>query len=347
MNPRLDKTRIKESLRPSTVLRSHGIRFTRRAGQVIFRICPVCGERSRTDAVAASEETGAWFCHVHGCRGDIFALVAGLGGLDLRAGFTKVLEEAAAIAGVDAVVNTTRALRPRAKTSRPPPFHDDTERNAASNAIAARLWWALAAESAAGSAYLRQRGLDREVLGDTVRFSKPGWPSVPLYSFDGELVNVLTRRFPSAEPVSRRVRPELDWPHVIRHNNAPKVRGLAGCTTKGTLVGRLRDAKSRDIVIAEGVFDSLTAIQAWPDAAVLGASGASNLPEIARRAGPILRANGKNCRIVMDADDPGERAAAEAIAILRNDRVPSSQIEIVDIGSAHDLNSALLDGWSP
>lgn len=345
MIQRLDKGRIAEALRPSRVLATHGIKFTRHGGQLKFGTCPKCGKRSRSDTVSANEANGVWFCHRCQARGDIFAMVAGLSGLDLRAGFVKVLEESAAIAAVNATVDTSATPYQRVRELRPPPSHDDSERNTTSNAIAKPLWLSLATESAAGSEYLNQRGLKRDVLDDAVRFSKPGWPSVPLYSFDGELVNVITRRFPWAEPVSRRVRPGMDWPHVIRHNDASKVRGLTGCTTKGTMVGSLRAAESRDVVIAEGVFDTLTAIQAWPEAAVLGASGASNLPEIARRTAPILCANGRHCRIVMDADDAGERATTEAIAVLRNGGVPSSRIEVVDIGAAHDLNAAWLAGW--
>lgn len=347
MTPRLDKNVISDALRPSMVLTSHGIAFIRRGKQVIFRICPTCGERSRADTVSANEETGAWFCHAHQCRGDILAMVAGLGGLDLRAGFAKVLESAANIAGVSGTADTSGPLRQRATAPKPPPLHDDIERIAGSHQIAAPLWGILASESDAGSSYLKKRGLDRTALGDAVRFPPNGWPSVPLFAFTGELVNVVTRRFPGSEPVSRRISPELDWPFLVRHVDAPKVRGLAGCTTKGALVGRLRDAESRDVVIAEGVIDSLTAIQAWPHYAVLGASGSGNLPEIARRVAPLLRTNGQRCLIAADGDDAGEQAAAKAIAFLRSGGVPPCRIEVVDLGSAHDLSSAWESGWRP
>lgn len=49
----------------------------------------------------------------------------------------------------------------------------------------------------------------------------------------------------------------------------PKTPGLTGHPTDGTLVGHLGlIARGSDVIVAQGVIDSLTAALAWPDAAV-------------------------------------------------------------------------------
>ncbi len=78
--PRIDRDVVLCALTPRAVLEWFGVAFRDQAGQHRTNLCAHCGERSRRDAVAVSIETGLWTCHVCGASGDVLALLAGYAG---------------------------------------------------------------------------------------------------------------------------------------------------------------------------------------------------------------------------------------------------------------------------
>jgi hypothetical protein len=93
----------------------------------------------------------------------------------------------------------------------------------------------------------------------------------------------------------------------------PKVTGLKGCPTAGTLLGTVSTiAPDRPAVVVEGVADALTAALGWPEATVLGAHGACNLPAVAQVAARIAVRRRARLVLVPHNDRTGHDAAVEA-----------------------------------
>ena len=278
--------------------------------------------------------------------------------MDAQREFPAVLALAAELAGVapcDATISVDRthrqSERQRAAVERQRQRDaDDAERNERAVVIATAEWDAMLRRKLAGEWSLEYRGL--EVLigrSDVVRYSLPGWPSVALHASDGRVINVVTRRFSDADVVPPRIAPQLTWPHVIRRADEPKVRGLTGCPTMGTMVGRLDDiTDNTDVILVEGLFDTLTAKAAWPMAVILGAHGAGNLPKIAALAAPLVKRHRGRLLLTVDADAAGERhSEAAGAAALAAGLVLDHDLLIVDIDGHHDLNDAWRAGWRP
>lgn len=116
---------------------------------------------------------------------------------------------------------------------------------------------------------------------------------MPLFTSTGQIRNVVRRRLP-----------ELGEPKVI---------GLKGCPTAGTLLGAVTAiAAERPAVVVEGVADALTAAIAWPKAAVLGAHGACNLQRVVEVAARFAVRRGARLVLVPHNDRAGHHAAVEA-----------------------------------
>jgi DNA primase len=136
---------------------------------------------------------------------------------------------------------------------------------------------------------------------------------------------------------------------VSEKNTGPKVLGLAGCPTAGTLCGRVAEiTNGASVIIAEGVIDTLTAIHRWPGRVVLGAHGAGRMTRIVETVAPIVLAKGGKLVLVPDGDDVGQRCAIKAgeaalAAGLEMDRT----LIVLDLGGYKDLNEAHCAGWKP
>ncbi len=354
MNRQFDAREIRAALRPSTVLSAQHIPFTCRGRQLRFADCPACGQRTRNDAVTANDASGVWHCHRCAAGGDVLSMLAGYHRLDVVRNFRDVLRLGAELAGLAGLTEGERrehamqaSQQQRERQAR------DRARQAARDvegrSIAGHVWASLAPSSAIGEAYVVQRGLSSlHDCADILRYSKPGWPSVPQFDPLGRLCNVVTRRFPESLATPRHVASELQWPHVVRSDDAPKIRGLKGCTTQGTLVGKLADIQpGKRVCVAEGMFDTLTAIVAWSDAVVLGANGAGNFANVVSAAAARMRDHQSQLVLVVDGDATGERAALEAIDSARKAGISGRRIEIAELGNHHDLNSAWQAGWRP
>ncbi len=331
MSARVQREDVIHALRIDLVIGRYGIKGRRSGREFRTKLCPSCGLRSR-DSVVINLDTGRWIDHAHGCSGDAFALIAGFEGLDAKTQFSKVLELAAEIAGVVAVSDPTERARRRTDVARREELRREAEASEneqrRQDAIkrATACWGRLACSSSRGESYLLSRGV-ADVRGrGLVRFTDDGDIAVALNSADSEIINVVRRRI----------------------SGEPKVLGMAGCPTAGTLVDPIADiAHGRDVVLVEGVFDALTARIAWPSAVVLGAHGAGNLPGIAEAAARRIAVARTRLLLVPHADEAGERAmiAAGRIAIAAGLQLSASLV-VIDCG-AKDLNDGWCAGWRP
>ena len=308
-----------------------------RGREWITKVCPECGTRSRGDAVAINLDTGRWCCHAHGCKGDGFALIASLSGLDSGRDFVEVVKLAAEILGVErgglpmsaserAALAANRARRDAEQQQRE--RAEEHARREAAIGIATPRWESLDRRSAVGEAYLLERGLDPAILveRDLVRFEPSGNIAVRLHAGGGEVVNVVRRRL----------------------TGDPKVLGLKDCPTAGTLLGKLADiAGAVDVVVVEGVADSLTAALAYPAGVVLGAHGASQLAKVAEQAARRVKLAGGRMLLGVHADDAGERAALAAARAARAVGLRLHHELVLIEHHEKDLNDAWRTGWRP
>lgn len=333
---RIDRDDVLEALRPDAVIAHFGVKGRRFGREFRTRTCPACGERSRADAVAINLVTGKWHDHAHGCSGDLFALLAGLAGLDVRKQFREVIDLGAEIAGV------TPAIAPMSASERAQRREDIARRAAQREAqeleeterrrqqaieFATAQWGRLSTSSKQGEEYVSRRGVAGVLDLGLVRFDS-GAVAVPLFSADGQVVNVVRRRIEGGEP---------------------KIVGLRDCPTAGTFVGSLADiTHGRDAVITEGLFDSLTARLAWPDAVVLGAHGAGNVPKIAAAAVPRIKLARSRLLLVPHDDVAGAAAmtAAGRLALAAGLQLHKDLLVLDDIAEP-DLNDAWCAGWRP
>ncbi len=328
MSARVEKADVLAALTAERVLEHFGIDYRRSGYELRLQVCPTCGPRTRKDAVSVNSDSGQWKCHAHGCSGDILDIVAGMAGLDIERDFRAVLEVAAELAGIPLrEVPTERRrylaeLETRRREQQAKLAAERAAAQARAQVNAARLWARLAATSEPGMAYLRRRGVSG-VAGD-VRFGQRSI-CLPLRDAAGQLTNVVGRLF-------------------VEDPDAPKIRGLAGCTTAGTF-GDTRKATSTTgpIVIVEGLVDWLSARVRWPDRLILGAHGAGRLPYVAELAAPL--AIGRGALLVPHNDDAGLRYADRAIVALAKGGLPMEDMEVYVIDARHnDLNDELTAG---
>jgi hypothetical protein len=330
---RIDRDEVLAVLSPAAVLDRFDVKGRRTGREFRTKQCPTCGPRSR-ESVTVNLETGRWQCHAHGCTGDLLALVAGLAGLDARRDFGRVLDIAADIGSVEPRTTTDPAaaaqrraeFAERTAKREAQELEDARARRAAAIATASTLWAGLPRRSPAGECYLAERGLARFEAPDVVRFTRDGDIAIALRTADAHVVNVVTRYLPGRDTTT-------------------KVRGLTGCPTLGTFGHSLSDiAGGRDVVLVEGGFDTLTALALWPDAVVLGAHGASNVPRLGEHAVRRIALCHSRLALVPHADAAGSAAmsAAGCAAVeagLRLDR-DLHVIEVAD--GVKDLNEMLI-----
>src|SRR5262245_15082937 len=320
----IDRETVLAHLRPADVARHIGIVGTWRGRWLRSRRCATTDHNS--EAFALSQE-GFWHCWSCDSGGDLLALVAAAEGLSARTDFPRVLEIAAAIAGVDASDDFGARVRPSPRARPPmaslPPIG---ERVLLARRRAAWVWHRLfrreEVSRCIADRYLRDRGLDvaavraREEIRETPLRCTPEESSqsaellrlcksyaVPALTLpvraasDGRLVDVRARRYEPRE-------------------NQPKIIGMSGGVTvapaePGTprrLIGcyghpELIDADTA--VIVEGAFDYLTALVVWPDAAVLGATEAGSLSLVAAHAARQLAQRDSTSRLlIVEQCDP-------------------------------------------
>jgi hypothetical protein len=325
-----------------------------------------CGESDHASDAFGLARDGKWHCWSCDKGGDLLGLVALGSGLKIPDDFSKVLEIAAGIAGVeiDDGFFTVPASKP-APVARPeaPPLLSLPERVAIARKRAAWVWERLNHEGSVPAAYLRSRGLDPDAVlsREPLRYtpvnglkelaarpdasqelrtlwytmgSRAGTMSVvvPVRSVsDGAMVDLRARR----------IEPQQGQPKIIGMvggvTSAPAERGqtrrLIGC------YGHPHSVESDHVVIVEGAMDYLTALQVWPNAQVLGATEAGQLALVTGHAARMLAANGTGTRltIVEQADPPrtlhdGRVVAGAADASINEDPNAATKVAMRILG---------------
>lgn len=338
---------VRDELRIEDVAEHYCLcRYTGRATTRLPR-CPNCKAESSSNAIVINFLKQTWGHFGQGkreggeCYGDALSLIGACEGLDpeRREDFAKIVEIAATIANVPARELTPeereqrRVARERRNAEREAELLRDEERRLRDAGIKAHFDWSTkirGRRNRAGMTYLRQRGLDASYLveGDYVRFDGYGNPSVQLWGFDGELVNVVRRR---------------------RDEGEPKCCGLEGCPTTGSLSGRLQEITAgTNTIITEGVIDTLTAITKWPGRLVLGAHGAGQLSSLVAAAAPRVKETGGKLVLIPDSDDIGKRQMIRAgERALEAGLVMDQTLLVIELAPHHDLNEAHCNGWKP
>ncbi|MEZ4368995.1 MAG: hypothetical protein R2939_22350 [Kofleriaceae bacterium] len=328
-----------------------GLPAHRSGGHLRSRRCP-CRDHRDPD-FAINTDTLMWSCFGATCdrgHGDAIDLVGRCRG---TTAFPDTLAEVADLVGwrpCDAS-DAERAQR-RADAERLRRERDDAAaRQKSAERVEARrraaaYWATLWLRDAAGGLYLRDRGIgDLVGRGAVVRIVRPGWrdrqgraafgshasanaPAVLLRDLDGAPLSVTCRRAPEQ----------------VAADGGPKTPTMLGCPTDGTLVGSVVEVVAGSLVVVpEGVFDTLTACLAWPDAVVLGAAGAGRYAFVAMLAARRLREVGGGRLLVADADPCSQRALADAIAKAREVGVERGG----RWAGTCDLNAAWCAGWRP
>lgn len=333
MTAQLDVEEIRRALSTRDVLAFYQWPVKRSGNDLESKACPQRLDHSRR-AFVITPRNGRWYCHACSIGGDLFTFI----GMIERVDFPAVLARAAEIAGV-----TPSSLSDAERAERAERWRREREeeerreqaelaaRNAAAVPKATAYWESLPDKHPRGVEYLLERRVAGIVQFDAVRFDPKhgGAPALALYSSKGEIRNVVARRVP-----------EL---------GEPKTPGLYACPSAGTLVNAVSQIDpGRDVVVTEGVIDSITARLAWPDAVVLGAHGWANLPRIVTVAAP--RVHDANTRLVLvpHQDRFGFQGALEAaeIAINAGLSIRRGTLVVVKHG-AKDLNDAWGSGWRP
>lgn len=337
MTAQIDLEEVRAALAPRAVLDFYGWRVKREGDELISKACPTRSDHSR-EAFKIHSVTGRWQCFPCGTAGDLLDFIASAERLDTRSDFPAVVTKAAEIAGVGPSTLTGEERRARRveweQRRREAERRERDERkarDAAAVPTATAHWESLAPMHARGYEYLTERQVDEiiELWPEAIKFDETlaGSPVIALHARDGAIRNAVTRRVP-----------EL---------GEPKTRGLKDCPTAGTFVNAICQIESdRDVVLTEGVMDSLTARLAWQMAIVLGAHGAGNLPKIAKLAAPAIAAARTRMIVVPHRDRSGFETAKAAceIAIQAGLSIRRGTLQIVDHG-AKDLNDAWRSGW--
>lgn len=308
--------------------------------------CPRCGADVKREGFAVNRDAGRWVHHSgpvgadNPCRGDLLDLVAAFEQLDRKRDFRKLVEVAAAIAGVSESTDRAEldARRERYAREREQRTREAAARRAAATAAVPDHWAQLPRRSVAGEAYVKGRGLDpgELIACDAVRFDR-GDPAVRLHAYDGTIINVARR---------------LRVPWQTPSGDVRKMMVLPDCTTDGTLVGKVADldvvGEGPDVaVLTEGVADTLAGVLAFPGCVVLGASGAARMPDVAAAIAPrLVEARGWLLAVPHVDGGTGEDYAALAVIAAEQAGLKLDEsIRLVDVRPHKDLCDAVRDGW--
>ena len=338
----IDEIRAALIAQPARVLKHFDVDFQDRGSELRTRNCPACGPRS-SRAVCISADTGTWFCHPHGCHGDVLDLVAGYAGLNSRTAFPRVLELGAVIAGVSADHDHRERDRRRLEQQRQAEARrrQDAEQRAAKRRAIEAEWATMARRHPAGERYLRDRGLEPDRLHavpDLLRYTVNGEPALAL------------RDLATGETAG------LQWRKLTGN---PKIHTASGSqVARSALAGRLSDLDpaGADVAVAvEGLADTLAAHLQWPGCAIFGAPGAAQLPTIVAAVAHRVREVGGWLLMAIDDDEAGVKAAAQAIveavdaglrlASAAAEPTGSCSVRLVQLGDHHDLADAHAAGW--
>lgn len=332
---RLSLESIQALLRPQDVITACGIdaRQYRRAYRL--RTCSGCNVKPARGGAAIYQRrrdgSWRWTHHGHECGGDMIDLVAAAERIDRKTEFPKLLARCAQIAGIVASdPNLEKRIADRIAADRAERAREAIARDAAITAMPS-VYESLAVRSLVGERYLQGRGIDPAALraqGDLVRYTTTGEIAVPIRDLaTGAIVGIQYRT-----------------PHTKGFRTEPYSE-----TSGSALVGRLAeiDRDGVDVaVIVEGLADTLAARLTWLGCAVFGAAGAGHLDTITEAVAPKIAEIKGWLLIVVDDDDVGVAAAADAIVAAGDaGLVIDRDLHVVELGEHHDLADAYAAGW--
>ncbi len=332
---RISVDHVTALLTPENVIASCALDVRQRGKAWRFRTCPDCGAKMKRNHAAIyrrrRDGVAVWTHHGHSCGGDMLDLVAVAHHIDRKRDLPKLLDVAAAIAGISAASpEVERRIAERIAADRARYEREMLERSKAQAVMSSR-WQSLDRRSLVGERYLRGRGLDPDELraqGDIMRFAEAGDIALPMRAFDtGDVVGIQYRT-----PAAKGFHCE-PW---------SEPEGSA-------LVGRLAelDREGVDVaVVVEGLADTLAARLAFPGCAVFGAAGASHLDAVATAVAKRVKDIGGWMLLVVDDDETGIENGADAIIAAQAEGLELDRnFLLVDIGEHHDLADAWAAGW--
>lgn len=319
---------LRADVSADAVISAYGLRIARRGRWYRLRECPRCHEKSRREAIAIEAASGRWLHHGYErnaggeCSGDVFDLIAACEGLDTRRDFPRIVARAAEIAGVTPQSEECNDRQRKQRDTIATLEREEREARLAAKEMASDAWNELRGQDEREIGYLASRGLEIGALRDAVRPADDGI-AVAIRDTDGAPINVARRLYAPTHA---------------------KVMTMRGCTTRGSMINAVSDIRSgSDVIVCEGVIDSLTARQAWPRAVVLGANGAGNVPKIVETAILHIRIAGARLLLCPHDDVPGHRSAIAAVGIAQAAGVEPELVEY----TTNDLNDAWRAGWRP
>ena len=338
MTGKIELDEVRAALSTTAVLGFYGWKTRRQADELESSACPMRSDHSRR-AFVINANSGRWRCFPCASSGDLFDFIAAAERLSITSDFPAVLAKAAEIAGVGpSLLSQEDRARRRAEWDARRRAAEDRERedrrarDAAAVPIATAYWGDLPTSDKRGFDYLAERRVSDVVLSEgVIRFDPKhaGSPAIALYGRGGDIRNVVARRLP-----------EL---------GEPKTPGLYQCPSAGTFINAVCQIdRDRDVVLTEGVMDSITARVAWRAAIVLGAHGADNLPKIAKLAAPAVALASTRMILVPHQDRRGFETAMAAcrFAVEAGLSLGRGTLAILKTG-AKDLNDAWRQGWRP
>ena len=262
-----------------------------------------------------------WRCHGCGASGSAIDLVIHTHGVDVRRAMELIASRTGLRADLECPAPRRRS-RPPVERAEPHPGIEDYV------ATCAEYLWTPAAGGPAR--YLTEtRGLSEDVL----RLNRVGFDPGPRHldrpdgvpRSSGVVLPVLDNHGRAVFTQTRRLGPRITGPRYLNCANraAPNPR-LALYRSTGTSTG--------PVVVCEGAIDALTAAAAGcRSVAVLG----STVADI-RVADRIARLDADGVVIAFDADEAGDRGAAELACLLRSCGVFPARLRSPD--RASDLN---------
>lgn len=353
---RIDRDEVNDKIGVEDLLRAYGFQFRPKDGrhraELESKSCPTYTPGHSEPAFHFNKQKKLWNCKKCATDGTVFDFIMKIDNSD----FPAALARAAEIAGVDAETlppderkrrNEERGrIRLAERQAQQQEEESDDEK---AMQIASRYWPVLALRDQAGERYLRKRGIEDVLhLGGRVRFDQADHPYCDAWSSDGApSLAVHDLRGRGVAGVVRRRLPEI----IERDRREVKAPTLTGAKGRGSMGFALNEIeRGRDVIVTEGIVDTLTAMTAWPDAIALGANGTGPLPDVIHQAAErVLRARSRML-VVPHADErrQGEIAvlAGTKRAIAMGLRLNYDLI-VVGLGGAKDLNDAWCAGWRP
>lgn len=332
---------------PTSVLDALGIlgegraRQRQAAGWMIR--CPVHADRSPSCSVQNRGGELLWKCHSCDQGGDVLTLVAAVRGLSMSGrGFIEVLVEAARLGGLWHIVDelegrasdVERREAPRRAAAPPPEMAPERERTWPDRGEVEALWGTcgLVSEDDEASAYLAGRGIDAAMV-DALELGRvlPGRGALPRWaSYRGAAAVSSTWRelgyrliVPMFDPDGA-MRSVRAW--RVRLGEGPKRLPPSGHKASGLVMAdtfaraMLTGSRTPDrVVVVEGEPDHFVRciVTRSPSTAILGIVSGSWTQDFADKLPRGVRVD-----VRTDADDAGDRYAAEIIASVKRRCIP-------------------------